>query len=74
MDKKEKFTADLMQVSAKNIKETFRPFNMGFVLIVFPFGNPGISNYVADAERGDMIKLLRETADRLEKNQDKRRY
>lgn len=74
MNKKEQYTADLMQVAAKNIKDTFRPFNMGFALIVFPFGNPGISNYVADANRGDMIKLLRETADRLEKNEDKRRY
>ena len=74
MDKKKQFSADLMQITAKNIKEVFRPFNMGFALIVFPFGNPGISNYVADAERNDMIKLLRETADRLERNQDKKRY
>ena len=74
MDKKKHFSADLMQITAKNIKEVFRPFNMGFALIVFPFGNPGISNYVADAERNDMIKLLRETADRLERNQDKKRY
>ncbi len=74
MSKKERFTADLMQKAAKNIEQTFRPFNMGFALIVFPFGNPGISNYISDAERGDMIKLLRASADRLERNQDKRRY
>lgn len=74
MSKNEQFTADLMQVVAQNMTKTFRPFNMGFTLIVFPFGNPGISNYVSDANRDDMIKALRKTADRLEKNQDNRRY
>lgn len=43
---------------------------MGFALIVFDFDNPGIGNYISNAERSDMIKSLRETADRLERNQD----
>ena len=43
---------------------------IGFALILFEFNNPGIGNYVSNAERPDMIKALRETADRLEKNQD----
>jgi len=43
---------------------------MGFALIIFEFNCPGISNYVSNAKRGDMITALRETADRLEKNQD----
>jgi hypothetical protein len=41
----------------------------GFVLIVFEFNEPGVS-YISNAKREDMIKALRETADRLEKNQD----
>lgn len=42
----------------------------GFALIVFPFGDSGTSNYISNAERKDMIKALRETADRLELNED----
>ena len=42
----------------------------GFALLVFPFGDPGISNYISNAQRGDMITALREAADRLEKNED----
>lgn len=43
---------------------------MGFALVMFEFNHPGIGNYVSNAKREDMIKALRETADRLEKNQD----
>ena len=43
---------------------------MGFALLVFEFNKPGISNYVSNARREDMIKSLRETADRLENRQD----
>lgn len=39
----------------------------GFALIVFPFGSPGLSDYISNSNRRDMIKTLRETADRLEK-------
>lgn len=38
----------------------------GFVLLVFEFGAPGVSNYISNAARSDMIKALRELADRLE--------
>lgn len=43
---------------------------IGFALLLFEFNNPGIGNYISNANRKDMIKSLRETADRLEKNQD----
>lgn len=43
---------------------------LGFTLLVFEFHQPGISNYIANARRADMIKALRETANRLEQNQD----
>ena len=42
----------------------------GFCLLVFDFHKPGIANYISNARREDMIKSLRETADRLEKHQD----
>lgn len=51
------------------LKESL-PKELGFALLVFPLGGPGISNYVSNGTREDMIKALRETADRLEKNQD----
>jgi len=43
---------------------------MGFCLIVFEFNKPGISNYISNAQRLNMIEALKETVDRLEKNQD----
>jgi hypothetical protein len=43
---------------------------MGFALLVFEFNAPGVSNYVSNAERADMIQALRETADRLEQHHD----
>lgn len=42
----------------------------GWALLVFDFNQPGIANYVSNANREDMIKMLRETADRLENNED----
>jgi hypothetical protein len=44
--------------------------DLGFCLLVFEFHNAGMANYIANAQRPDMIKALRETADRLEKRQD----
>lgn len=43
---------------------------MGFALLVFDYGQPSIGHYVSSAKREDMIKALRETADRIEKRQD----
>ena len=40
---------------------------MGWVLMVFNFEAPGIGNYISNGTRKDMIKALREAADRLEK-------
>ncbi len=42
---------------------------MGFFLSVFEFNKEGSADYISNAEREDAIKALRETADRLEKNQ-----
>lgn len=43
---------------------------IGFALLVFEFHKPGIGNYISNVKRADMVKALRETANRLEKKQD----
>jgi hypothetical protein len=43
------------------------PAGMGFVLLVSTLGAGGFSAYMSSQHRGDTIKLLREMADRLEK-------
>jgi hypothetical protein len=43
---------------------------MGFAIILFDFYKPGIGNYISNARRHEMIKALRESADRLENNED----
>jgi hypothetical protein len=39
-----------------------------FVLLLF--NDPDVAQYIANCQRSDVIKALRETADRLETNQD----
>lgn len=41
-----------------------------FALIVADSTGPGVGQYVSNVERPGMIKLLRETADRLERRED----
>ena len=41
-----------------------------FALIVADSTEPGVGQYVSNVERADMIRLLRETADRLEGRED----
>jgi hypothetical protein len=48
---------------------------IGFCLLVFPFGEKpegadAGADYVANARRSNMIKFLKETADRLENRED----
>jgi len=62
----------LMRVLANHVDHKIRETlgHMGFAIIVFEFNHPGVSNYISNASRSDMIQALRETADRLERNQD----
>lgn len=60
---------DAMKAMAKKV-EAMLPKDFGFTILVFKFNKPGESNYISNANREDMIKALRETADRLEKKQD----
>ena len=41
-----------------------------FCLLVADSTEPGIAQYVSNVQRADMMKMLRETADRLEGRED----
>ncbi len=43
---------------------------IGFMLMLFDFGPDGFSSYISNARRADMIKALREQADRMEAGTD----
>ena len=57
----------LMKRAAREITCTF-PRGTLFTLIVFD--DPGVGQYIGNAERQDVIRALRETADRLENRED----
>jgi hypothetical protein len=58
-----------MKKMAESI-EKMLPKEFGFTILVFPFSNPSVANYVSNANRNDMIKALKEAAFRLEDKQD----
>lgn len=58
-----------MQQMGKRVAEML-PSDFGFAILVFPLGSGGESNYISNADRSDMIKALRETANRLENKED----
>lgn len=61
-----------MRVFGEVITEALKDSNIGFCLLLFPKeGESGIANYISDCDREDMIRFLRATANRLEKNKDK---
>lgn len=64
----DKFMRELASMINANITDRYG--EKGFTLLVFEFNKPGLSNYISNADRQSMIVALRETADRLEKNQD----
>jgi hypothetical protein len=45
------------------------PPNTGFCVLFWPIGTHGIAQYGSNCKREDMIRSLRETADRLESRQ-----
>lgn len=61
----EKSVRVLGEALDETIQEIFSE-KLGFALLLFDFKNPGLANFMSNAERFDMIKALRETADRLE--------
>lgn len=62
-------SAKAMQKMANEV-EKMLPSDMGFMILVFPFGKPGTANYISNANREDMIIALREKADILEQKKD----
>jgi hypothetical protein len=44
--------------------------NCLFALVVTDSIEPGVGQYVSNVVRSDMVKMLRETADRLERRED----
>lgn len=54
--------------SLAGMVEAVLPDGALFCLVVF--SDPAIAQYVSNAERDDMIRAMRETADRLERRED----
>jgi len=63
----EKELAELFNRVARRIHHML-PTRTLFVLLAF--NEPGVAQYVSNARRVDIIKALRETADRLEGRED----
>jgi hypothetical protein len=53
-----KVRADL-QALAKHVDRQL-PYGWGFVVLAFPFGADGRMNYIANAQRGDVVRAMYE--------------
>jgi hypothetical protein len=59
-----------MERAAKGLGHSIKsaiPKWAGFCLLVFDFGDGGNLTYISNAQRADMVKTLREAADKIEK-------
>lgn len=45
------------------------PEGTGLVLLVFPLSQAGVTTYIANGQKADVARLLRETLDRFEADQ-----
>ncbi len=63
--------ANLGKLQMQNLGDLIQDHikGLGFVLFVFPFHNSGISNYISNGQRKDIINLLKETLERFENDQ-----
>ena len=52
--------------SMARVVENMVPRGWGFAILCFSFGENGFMNWVSNAPREDMVKALREMADKLE--------
>lgn len=64
-----------MRKLAKKLKQQLRKMygqEMSFFLVTAPFGDgqEAVADYISNAHRADGIRMLRETADRLDQGQD----
>ena len=69
MEKEHELLGQIATALDEIVQEEFGR-ELGFCILLFEFGGPGIGNYAHNASRDDMIKCLRETADRLEARED----
>jgi len=62
---------DSMQDTMKNAANLLGQIfpNLGFALFIFEFNKAGISNYISNADRENMILALKETLERFEKKE-----
>lgn len=60
--------AQLMRKALKRVIDLIPGYCI--TILVSEFNKPGMSNYISNGNREDMIKALKETADRLERGQD----
>lgn len=61
-------TKQIMHNVARMLNESLP--GLGFVLLIFQFNKIGYSNYISNTNREDIIRSLREAADRLEQKDD----
>lgn len=66
MNNQEEQLRELAKILDKTLEDAIYKERMGFALLVFRFGESGVGDYISNADREDMIKGLRELADRLE--------
>ena len=55
-----------LAASLDEVLETSMGTKMGFILITFEFGKVNFSNYISNAQRGEIPGALRDVADKLE--------
>jgi len=60
----------LMATIAEHVKAILPPGSLFTVLVFEPGGGPGVSQYVSNCDRSDMVKALREAAGRLANRED----
>jgi hypothetical protein len=61
--------AAAMKAAARAVERELPPAT-GFIILAFPFGAGGVAQYIANCDRSTRVRMLRETADRLEQKED----
>lgn len=59
-----------LTIDALNAVKKVLPMGTCYAVLFWPFGETGIGQYGSNARRPEMIKALREIADRLEREED----
>lgn len=62
--RRKKLEDDVSRIG-RRIGDSLAP-GIGFTLLFFEFGEQGELAYISNAQRDDMVKVLRQMADRLE--------